>query len=199
MDYKVNYNAIKAAIPIERAAKLLNLEVHQERSQLRGPCPACQHDDPRILALTPGKNLFFCRAAETGGSVIDLAAHILGITTKDAAEWLQETVPQMREEHSAPSPPQRQEKSKEKSAPFDAAAFGAKLTFTEEVAALGYTEGFAKEMSIGFYKDRVYIPIRYPTGAIAGFEGYDPKTGKIKLPRNWLPDVGSNVVTLKRA
>jgi len=208
VDYKINYSAIKTAIPIERAAKLLNLEVHQEKTQLRGPCPACQHDDPRILALTPGKNLFFCRAAETGGSVIDLAAHILGVKFHDAAEWLQETMPHTRDDHSAPSPARQEPpaaakaKGGDKTAPpFDPAAFGAKLTYSDEVAALGYTEEDAERFSIGFYKGNVYRPLRYPNGTISHFEGYDPKTGKIKVPdpKRWLPDVPSNVVKLKRA
>ena len=192
----VDFRAVKAAVTIERAAKLLNLEVKPSSAQLRGPCPACGNDDPRILAITPAKGVYYCHDAQVGGDCISLTAHILSLSMKDAAEWLQETIPQLREEPHTSSP-QRQEARKEvkKETTFDPAAFAAKLAFTDEVEALGLTEADAARLGIGFYRGRVYFPMKDDTGFIAGFIGF--ANGELKMPPRWLDQ--SKVVKLKRA
>jgi DNA primase len=202
----VDFKAVKTAVSIERAAKLLSLETHKEAAALRAPCPACQNDDPRILTITPAKGLFFCRAADVGGDTISLAAHILSLSMRDAAEWLQDTLPQEREEHRAPSPTRRAEQ-KEKSATnsrsapeklpkeFDAAAFASKLAYTEEVSALGITEEHAEQFGIGFCS----------AGSMRGFTCFPVTDGLETHYIGWngselkLPKWKSNIVKLKRA
>ena len=82
------------------------LEVKHSASQLRGCCPACQSDDDRALAITPSKGVFYCHAGQKGGDAIALVAHILNLGMRDAAEWLQETLPEQRSDPA----PQRSER-----------------------------------------------------------------------------------------
>ena len=78
--------------------------------------------------------------------------------------------------------------------PFDPQAFAGKLTFTDEVAALGISEEDATRPQIGFTRGKVYFPIRNEDGSIAGFVGY--ADGQIKMSPAW---IRTNVVKLKRA
>lgn len=195
MSYKVDFADIKARVSIEQAAKLLKLDLHQEKQQLRGCCPACGDTDPRKLVLTPSKNIFFCFAAMKGGSCLDLVCHITGLELVEAAQFLD---PQERAAPSSTSPTQRQEKQKEKSAPtkpFDPSSFGAKLAYSEEVKALGISEEDAERFTIGFYRGRVYLPMRDSNGSIAGFIGYSSEG--LKMPPLWLPQA-TNVVPIRR-
>jgi hypothetical protein len=187
----IDFKAVKAAIPIDKAAKLLGLEVTASATQLRGPCPACGNDDPRILAITPAKGVFFCHDKQVGGDCISLAAHILSLSMKDAAEWLQETIPHAGQEPTVPPA-----KEAKKEVVFDATAFASKLVYAEEVKARGITEADAKRFSIGLYRGLVYFPVRDDNGFIAGFIGVNEK-GELKVPKTWLTP--SNVVALKRA
>lgn len=193
----IDFRAIKEAVSIEAAAQLLNLDVKQSSKQLRGACPACQSDDQRSLAITPDKNVYFCHAAKTGGDVISLVGHILGLSMKDAAEWLQDTLPQQRQS-TVPTKPEVR-KAQAQPAPalkaFDPAAFAQKLAFTDEVKALGISEADAERFTIGFTRGKVYFPVRDANGFIAGFVGY--ANGELKFPPTWLPQ-DTKVLAFKR-
>lgn len=84
----IDFEALKASVPIEEAAQLLGLDLKQNGSQLRGPCPSCKSSDPRTLVITPSKAVFFCFKAQKGGDVIALAAHIRQENVKEAAAFL---------------------------------------------------------------------------------------------------------------
>lgn len=86
----VDFAAIKQAVPIEKGAQLLGLELTQHKDQLRGPCPACGSGGKRALVITPAKRAFYCFAGHTGGDVISLVAHIRGNGMKEAASFLDE-------------------------------------------------------------------------------------------------------------
>jgi DNA primase len=190
----IDFKAIKAAVSIEDAANLLNLTLKKSGNQLRSGCPACKPDDERILVITPGRNLFYCFDAKKGGDQIELVSHITGLDAKDAASYL---APQERQADKAPGPTRRVEKQ-EKSAPaFDPAAFAAKLTFTDEVAALGLTEETATKLGVGWHPQRkaIYFPQKDDTGFVCGFIGF--ANGELKMPPRWLEQ--SKVVKLKRA
>lgn len=177
-----DFKAVKAAVSIEDAANLLKLFLKKSGNQLRGGCPACGNDDERILAITPARGLFYCFDAKTGGDCIALVQHITGLDVKDAAEYL---VPHSREEpHSSPSP--KQEAKKADPRQFDPAAFASKLSFSEDVAALGLSEADAKRLGIGWHPQRkaVYFPQKDDTGFICGFIGW--KDGKLVMPPRWL-------------
>lgn len=189
----IDFKEVKRTVSIEQAAQKLNLTLKPSASQLRGPCPACGDEDPRILALTPSRQLFFCFSAKVGGDCIALVQHITGLDVKDAAEYL---VPHTREVPTAP-PAQRQEARKEakKEVVFDPAAFAAKLTFTDEVAALGLTEADAIRLGIGVTRGKLYIALRDEFGFTAGFVSF--ADGVLKMPPRFLPN--PSVVKLKRA
>ena len=176
-------------------AQLLGLKIAKNRAY----CPACDSD--RAIQLFPETNSFRCYGIEKSGDCIALYAHVKGYKGMyRAAAELQEhfscTPPQKTEGGTAkaqPAPPKRAEKREEQ--PFDPQAFAAKLAFTEEVEALGFDEETAERFCVGYYRGRVYIPVRDEDGSIAGFIGYTE--GELKLPPRWLPR--SNVVALKRA
>src|ERR1700704_5733436 len=84
----MDYQAIKAAVPVERAARFLGLELKQHGEVHRGDCPQC--DKPRVLIVTPSKNVWYCHALKKGGDAIYLVAHIKGIKQSEAAQLLQD-------------------------------------------------------------------------------------------------------------
>ena len=196
----LDFKAIKQAVTLERAAQCLNLSVKQSGHQLRGLCPACQTDNERSLALTPSKGVWYCHSAQVGGDVIALVAHVLDLSQKDAAQWLQDTLPQEREA-TVPKTTRREPTrphSREKEPSFDPDAFGKKLLFTDEVSALGISEEDALRLLIGFHPNhkRVYFPVRNSDGSIAGFVGVKDAEA-VKLPPKWIAP--NNIDRIKRA
>ena len=65
------------------------MRLRAEKNQLRGQCPACGGADGREISINTKLKSFHCHSAKQGGSLIDLAAHILGCEFRDAAEHLQ--------------------------------------------------------------------------------------------------------------
>lgn len=195
MAYDVDYADIKAKVSIEQAAKLLTLELRQEKHQLRGKCPACGDNDPRKLVLTPSRNIFYCFTAKTGGSCLDLVCHITGLELREAGQFL----------NGSPSPTQREEREQEPSAQkpsaarteksqpapthFDPEEYASKLSYSDEVKALGISEDDAQKLGIGYatkglMRGRVCFTIRNSDGSVAGFAGYNEEG--LKLPSKWL-------------
>jgi hypothetical protein len=74
--------------------------------------------------------------------------------------------------------------------------FAAKLTYSDEVAALGYSEKDAAAFGIGFHRGHVYKAARYQSGQTAGF--WKLVDGKWTAPKSWMPGVTTNVVHLRR-
>ena len=190
----VDFKEIKSRVSIEAAANLLKLTLKKSGNQLRGACPACGNDDERILAVTPGRNLFYCFDAKTGGDCIALVQHITGLDVQDAAAYLS---PTGEEPHSSPAPKQGKEAKKTEVREFDPVAFASKLAFTNEVEALGLTEADATRLGIGWHPKykAVYLPQKDDTGFVCGFIAF--KDGELKMPPKWLEQ--NKVVKLKRA
>lgn len=84
-----DYKTLKARLTIEQVAGMLGLKMKPESNQLRSACPACNRGGDRALVVTPSKGAFYCQAAKTGGSLLDLAAHIRDETVPAAAEFLE--------------------------------------------------------------------------------------------------------------
>jgi len=205
--WKVDFKQIKAAIPIERAARLLNLELKTRQSgQLRGHCPTCQSSDDTALAITPSKQVFFCHHGQTGGDCIALVAHILGLSQRDAAEWLHETLSPAetssrttKSEQVAASSVQHSPKV-DKSREFDPQKYLDKLTYTDEIRALGISEEDARAVGLGSvssgFNKGLTIAIRWETGETACYASV--VEGKLKVPprSKWIEP---KVVKLRRA
>jgi DNA primase len=83
----VDFAALKAAVTINAAAETLGLTLKQEGSQLRAACPACKSGGGRAIVITPAKGLYYCFSAKKGGDCIGLAAHCLGVSDNDAANF----------------------------------------------------------------------------------------------------------------
>ena len=210
----INFAELKAAIPVDDAARALGLPLTPDGDGYRSPCPHCKTGDKRAIKVTPGVG-FYCHTGgkEASGSVIDLVKHVRGYKTLgEAAQYLVDefgTVDSTVNSHSnstvckerATVPPeQKREPTRplKREAEFDPEAFRKKLRFSDEVAALGFSEEDAERFDIGFYRGLVYIPVRHPNGSISGFIGRDPDTGSIKLPPKWLEPAQTNVVPLPR-
>ncbi|GAB5453391.1 MAG: hypothetical protein Hals2KO_37190 [Halioglobus sp.] len=90
-----NFAAIKQRISHEQATKLLKLSLTiYEDGSLRCECPTCGSDDPREFSIREanGKWTFRCFSwnEPSGTSVIDMAAHALGLSVVAGAQWLEE-------------------------------------------------------------------------------------------------------------
>lgn len=175
----IDFKEVKRTVSIEQAASILNLTLKPSGSQQRGPCPACGDKDPRILAITPSRGLFYCFSSKQGGDCLALVQHITGLDVQDAAAYLSPT----GAAHNSPVPEQKKAAATKKEVEFNPAAFAAKLVFSDEVAALGLTEQDAVRLGIGFTRGRVYFPMKDDTGFIAGFIGY--ADGELKMPPKW--------------
>ncbi|MEQ9135738.1 MAG: CHC2 zinc finger domain-containing protein [Thalassobaculum sp.] len=81
----VDFAALKERVKIEEAAEMLGLRLKTTGQQLRGPCPVCESGGDRALVITPGKQLFYCFAAKTGGDLIKLVAHVEKLGANEAA------------------------------------------------------------------------------------------------------------------
>ena len=198
----IDFKQLAEEIDIEAVAALLNLALRGSAKELRGKCPACDSDNERALQVIPQTNSFRCYAAEKSGDCISLYAHIQGVGMYAAAKRLQEHFAPANAGRTAPvTSPQKPEGGRQPaptSSPksehaFEPAKFAEKLKYTEEVKALGITEEDAKRFSIGFLRGRVYFPVRYPSGEIAGFIGHG--TDGFKVPSQW---VDSKVVPFAR-
>jgi hypothetical protein len=190
----VDFQAVKERVSIEDAAQKLNLKLMKAGpSQLRGPCPQCQSGGDRALVITPAKNLYCCFAAGgKGGDQIALTAHVLGLETRDAAQWLGGTVTE----------PVTSEQVTVTSNRKDHATGFQRLDYLEHdhaaVEALGFDPDVAKALGVGFagkgiLRGTVAVPVRLEDGSLAGYIGVTDA----KLPNRWhLAE--TNVVPLKK-
>lgn len=213
----IDFEEVERLATIEQLADALGLETHRygASGQVRCSCP--QHGgDKDALAITPAARskrgsvgVFFCRKEGKGGDRIGLVAHCLGLGQQEAAFYIQD---QFGTENStvtstsnstvnsnsrATVPPEQKRESTrhaKREAVFDPAAFAAKLSYSDEVAALGFSEEDAEHFGVGFYRGKVYAPLRYPDGSIAAF--FDYANGTLKLPARarWLEQSAPNVI-----
>jgi DNA primase len=199
-----DFQLIKEQVTIEAAAQFLHLELRPQGAALRGACPTCKTVGDRALVITPSKGLFYCFSAGIGGDLITLWGHIEKCSPADSGRQIADTfgvgnsgtsapVRTSASVHSSPSPPQPKKTEVKKD--FDPAAFAAKLTYTDEVEALGLTEEDATRLGIGFTRGKVYFPLRDDYGFTTGFAGF--ADGQLKIPPALLPN--PSVVKLKRA
>lgn len=174
----VDFHALKQRVSVEAAAEMLGLELVQEGSQLRGPCPRCGEGGERALVVTPGKG-FYCFAGNLGGDCISLAAHVLNRSMKEAAAHILEQL--------TTTAPARAEEVASEPKPLEPLAY--LIHDHAEVQALGVDAETAAELGIGYAKKgimrgRVAIPIRTDDGTLVGYCGYAPQADPpLKFPK----------------
>jgi hypothetical protein len=184
----INFAELKASVPIEDAARALRLKLTPDGDGFRSPCPQCKSDNQRAIRITPGKG-FYCHSGgqEASGSVIDLVKHVRGYRTLgEAAQFLMQefgTVDSTVDSHNSSTicskratvpPEQKREPTRhnKRETEFDPEAFRKKLKYTEEVAALGFSEEDAERFDIGLYRGLVYFPVRHRNGSASLLENH---------------------------
>lgn len=192
----IDFTELKQRVSIETAASLLRLSLKPGNNQLRGPCPTCKEGGDRALVITPGKGAFYCFALKKGGDQIALAAHILDLSVKDAAQELASraglgtNTGTVSTRNNSKSTVPESEGAKEGARTFQA------LTYLEPehdaVSAVGFDTDFAKAHGIGYapkgiLRGTVAIPFRDAEGNLLGYIG----ATELTLPPTFM---GQNIV-----
>jgi DNA primase len=71
----MDFQALKAAVTIQKAAALVELKLTKSGDAYRSPCPACDSGGDRAIVITPAKAAYYCFAQKKGGDCISLVAH----------------------------------------------------------------------------------------------------------------------------
>lgn len=177
----IDFADVKRRISIEEVAERLGLTLEQRNHQLRGPCPICGDENPRVFCITPKKGAWYCFAHQKGGDCISLVSEVKQLAVREAAEWLVGTPATAPEER-----PHKAQKSGEKSGegfkplPYLEAEH-------EAVEAIGLCPVDAGEIGIGYAKrgagkGSVMIPIRLSCGTLIGYVGCQELTF---VPKEW--------------
>jgi hypothetical protein len=178
----IDYGELKTRVSIHDAIAKLGLELKPAGHQLRGFCPKCMQGGDRALVVTPGKGLFYCFAAKTGGDQIALVAHLKELKTNEAANWLAGTVPQNKTVTRLsgtipPAPP----------AKFDPSKYAESLK--TEGAPLDETtcKTWACGMAVkGVLRGRLALPVSDLAGNVLAYIGRDD-TGHYAYPNGFDP------------
>lgn len=193
----VDFAALKEAVSFSAAIDLLNLSLKQSGNQWRGPCPSCARAGDRALVITDGRG-FYCWGIKKGGDVIALAAHVLTLSAKDAAQELAERagivpVPERNSTSTVRSPtvPESEGVGGSKLSPLSYLEHG-----HEAVVAAGFDPEFCELHGIGYaprgmMKGTIAIPFRDVAGNLLGYIGVED----CRIPSDFM----TNVVKFKRA
>lgn len=197
MPQRLDFKQLAQDIDITDVSRLLGVKLSKD---MRAECCGSE----RSLQIFAETNSFTCWHSKVSGDCISLYAHAKNYQGMyRAARELEEhfrttgsavasTAPTAaRAEPTAPK--KNHIPDTRKMVPFDAAAFAAKLTYSEEVKALGVSEEDAERFGIGHYRGKTYFAVRHDNGEVAGFIA----AAELKIPPSWLPK--SNVFKLKRA
>ena len=166
----VDFNNVKNKFTIEDVMKKLGLNFTLKNNQYRGACPRCEGHE-RALVITPAKGLWYCFDAKQGGDQIQLTAHLKDVSAKEAAQWI---IGKDSSSHNSQGGNGRAEGPDSKgltALPYLEADHPA-------VVALGFDAAIAEALGVGFaprgtMSGRVLIPLRTPTGTLAGYAGID--------------------------
>ncbi len=174
----IDFAKLKQSVPIERVVAMLGLQMKQNGDQWRGPCPACNQGGDRALAVNTSKQGYYCFAEKKGGDLIALAAHIRGISQRDAAHLIAEHTGTVHSPPTAPSGTTIRNTS-----PAPAPVIQGKelrpldyLQYTEAVEGLGISEATCKAWGAGYapkgiMRGRFAVPIRDRVGTLVAYVG----------------------------
>lgn len=191
----VDFAALKEQVSFSAAIELLDLELKPSGNQWRGKCPACNSGGDRALVVTDGKG-FFCFALKKGGDQIALAAHILNLSARDAAQELARRAGIVQDTSTCTGTVQG------KTVPEGDGGEGSKLSplsYLEHehdaVVAVGFDTEFCKRHGIGYaprgiMRGTIAIPFRDARGTLLGYIGVED----CRIPA----DFTSNVIPLKQ-
>ena len=162
----VSFAEVKLLANITQVAEWLGLKLIHNRCQ----CPS-NAGDKRELVLTPEKGLAYCFGHREGGDQIWLAAHVMGVSQKDAALHIQSRF------HGYTG-----DKRGLPENGLDYLDYG-HIT----VKALGLSPEKAEALGIGWaprgtMRNRLLIPLRDTSGKLLGYISYGDDG--FRLPRN---------------
>lgn len=177
----IDFAELKKAVSIAQAVEMLGLEVKKSGEQLRGACPTCGTDDPRALAITPAKQVFYCHKGQEGGDLIRLVAHVRGLAQKDAAQAIAEYVGFKASNRTKP------EEKKQSTVKPDArlAEIGKRLdAHAEELEPLGIQPETYERFGAGYNKrgtlsGKLLIPVHDKGGELLAYCGRDVEKGTL--------------------
>ena len=164
----VDFKEVRELASIDQVACWLHLDLKNNRTQ----CPK-NEGDKRELVITPEKGLFHCFGCKHGGDSIELTAHVLQISQKEAALQMQK--------HFHGYEPAK------KGLPPDGIEYID--TQHDAVKELGFDPLLAAELGLGFapkgtMRNHVLVPCRDEKGRLRGYIGIRPGT-QIKLPKDF--------------
>ncbi|MGO8866408.1 MAG: CHC2 zinc finger domain-containing protein [Alphaproteobacteria bacterium] len=185
MNAIVDFAEIKQKVSIERLPPVLGLQLQQYGLSWRGPCPACKQGGDRALAVTPHKKAFYCFAWKRGGDAIALAAHVKGMSQRDAAIFIAE---QFHLDEAGKATTANAGTSSRNSSPEPQARMAAvapkpalqPLSYLDPVhpslqalgvspdTAIAFESGYAGR---GVLRGRFAVPIRTPDGTLLAYVG----------------------------
>lgn len=79
----VDFTAVKANASITQLLMTIGWEPNESRGrELRGPCPihGSTFEKSLVFSVNPDRKLYRCFKCHAGGDIIDLAAHLAGIS-----------------------------------------------------------------------------------------------------------------------
>lgn len=184
----LDFAALKEEVRIEHVIELLQLDMKEGNNQFRGKCPACKGSGSRSLVITPAKQAFYCFAERTGGDVIALAAHIQGLSMKDAATFLNENGSHSKA-FSSTVPQERIKEDARSLQPLSYLEPGHKklnkLGLSEDTCKI-FGSGYAPK---GILRGKLAFPVHDVEGRLIAYGGVDPEIPEtpIKFPKDFDP------------
>jgi DNA primase len=173
----IDFAQLKERVGIESVVSLLGIEMRRNGEQWRGPCPACKQGGHKALAVNTAKNKYFCFVERKGGDIIALAAHIRGISQREAAEYIDQSVGGSPAHDAPPAAPQRSPQPHGRKQGFDAEAYA--KTLDPAHAALGALMVSPETMSFfragysssGINRGRLALPLHDRQGQVVCYCG----------------------------
>jgi hypothetical protein len=169
----VSFAALKESVSLTDGVKRLGLTLTEKDGVFRGKCPACNAGGERALVVTPNRG-FFCFHKKQGGDVIALAAHIKGVTVKEAAEWLATATPTTTTAPGGLKPLDYLDPTHEKS-----------LAIVGEETARIFELGYAPK---GIMRGTVAVPLHDPNGTLVAYVGIE-EDGTYRFPSGFMASV----------
>lgn len=81
------YKKVGNLVPMAKFLRDLGLQVREVKDSMWAQCPFKKHTGTPV-AVTPGKELFYCRECKKGGNIFTLAASLANCSNGEALERL---------------------------------------------------------------------------------------------------------------
>ena len=177
MNTAIDFQQVKASVTIEQVAEMLGVQLKPAAGKLRGKCPICKCDDPRMFVITPEKQLFFCFSEKKGGDALTLVSKVAAAPSGKRPRPSPRT--SARRSRTVPPRPRRRRKGSAAST-LEAYAKGLDPAH-EALKPLGIAEATYRGWKCGYsasgvLRGKLAIPVAAKDGSVAGYVGRALKT-----------------------